>query len=157
MPLFGISIFNYHITEHFHCHYNHDVHHRLIFVHCPVHANFLEFTSQKLLVLRSLQWWRCRAKLASCDISKHQMTKHERHCLTSRLHLKKIFNFDVCVVWCSDGPINSQEYKSFEIHVVPIKISMTEYHHWINGQVHHVGKWDMVYPVTYLFSLLWST
>ena len=32
------------------------------------------------------------------------------------------------------GSINSQEYKSSEIYVVTIKISMTEYHHWINGQ-----------------------
>ena len=30
---------------------------------------------------------------------------------------------------CADGPINSQEYKSFEIYAVTIKISMTEYHH----------------------------
>ena len=43
------------------------------------------------------------------------------------------WTFDVCVVWwCADGPINSQEYKSFAIYVVTIKISMTEYHHWIN-------------------------
>ena len=26
----------------------------------------------------------------------------------------------------SDGPLNSQEYKSFDIYVVPIKIFMTE-------------------------------
>ena len=33
-----------------------------------------------------------------------------------------MFNFDVCVVWwCSDGPINSQEYKSFEFYAVIIK------------------------------------
>ena len=61
------------------------------------------------------------------------------------MHLKTLFNiveapfkillnFDVCAVWwCSDGPINSQEYTRFEIHAVSIKISMTEYHHWING------------------------
>ena len=49
---------------------------------------------------------------------------------------KKKLNFDVCVVWwCSTGPINSQEYKSLEIYAVAIKISMTEYHHWINGLV----------------------
>ena len=36
------------------------------------------------------------------------------------------------------GPITSQEYKTFEIHVVTIQISMTEYHHWINGQAHHL-------------------
>ena len=52
---------------------------------------------------------------------------------------KKLLNFDVCVVWwCSDGPLNSQEYKSFEIYVVSIKISMTEYHHWINDLVDHL-------------------
>ena len=54
--------------------------------------------------------------------------------------LKKLLNFDVCVVWwwCSDGPINSQEYKSFEIYAVTIKIFMTEYHHWINSQAYHL-------------------
>ena len=32
---------------------------------------------------------------------------------------KKLLNIDVCVVWwCSDGPINSQEYKSFDIYCV---------------------------------------
>ena len=52
---------------------------------------------------------------------------------------KKLLIFDVCVVWwCSDGPINSQEYKSFEIYAVSIKISMTEYHHWINGLADHL-------------------
>ena len=40
---------------------------------------------------------------------------------------KKLLNYDVCVVWCSEGSINSQEYKSFEIYAVTIKISMTEY------------------------------
>ena len=35
-------------------------------------------------------------------------------------------NFDVCVVWwCSDGPLNSQEYKSFEIYAVSIKMNIT--------------------------------
>ena len=29
---------------------------------------------------------------------------------------EKLWNFDVCVVWwCSDGPVNSQEYKSFKL------------------------------------------
>ena len=52
---------------------------------------------------------------------------------------KKLLNFDVCVVWrCSDGQINNQEYKSFEIYAVTIKIYMTEYHHWINGQAYHL-------------------
>ena len=51
---------------------------------------------------------------------------------------KNLLNFDVCVVrWCSDGPINSQECKSFEIYAVTIKISMTEYHHRINSQANH--------------------
>ena len=52
---------------------------------------------------------------------------------------KKNLNFDVCVVWwCSDGPLNSQEYKSFDIYTVSIKISMTEYHHWINDLADHL-------------------
>ena len=39
---------------------------------------------------------------------------------------KKLLNFDVCVVWwSSDGPLNSQEYKSFGIYAVSIKISIT--------------------------------
>ena len=41
-------------------------------------------------------------------------------------------NFDVCIVWCSDGSIKSRAYKSLEIYVVPNKISMTEYHNLIN-------------------------
>ena len=50
---------------------------------------------------------------------------------------KQLLNFNGCVVWwCSDGPIYSQEYQSFEINAVTIKISMTEYHHWINGQTY---------------------
>ena len=54
-----------------------------------------------------------------------------------RLGWKNCWTFDGCVVWwCSDGPINSQECKSFEIYAVTIKIFMTEYHHWINGQAH---------------------
>ena len=32
--------------------------------------------------------------------------------------------------------INSQEYKSFEIDAITIKISMTEYHHVINRQTY---------------------
>ena len=53
--------------------------------------------------------------------------------------LKKLLNFDVCVVWwCSDGPLNSQEYKIFEIYAVSIKISMTAYHRWINNLVDHL-------------------
>ena len=38
------------------------------------------------------------------------------------------------------GQLNSQEYKSFEIYAVPINIhiSMTEYHHLINGQAYHL-------------------
>ena len=52
---------------------------------------------------------------------------------------KELLNFNVCVVWwCSDGSINSQGYKSFEIYAVTIKISMTEYHHWLNGQANQI-------------------
>ena len=53
---------------------------------------------------------------------------------------KILLNIDVWAVykWCSDGPINSQEYTSIEICAVAIKISMTEYHHWINGQAYHL-------------------
>ena len=52
---------------------------------------------------------------------------------------KKLLNSDVCVVWwCSNGPVNSQEYKSFDFYTVSIKISMTEYQHWINGQADHL-------------------
>ena len=43
---------------------------------------------------------------------------------------KKKLNFDVYVVWwCSDGPINTQEYNSYEIYAVSANISMTQYHH----------------------------
>ena len=43
-----------------------------------------------------------------------------------------------CVVykWCSDGSINIQEYKSFELDAVTIKIYMAEYHHLINCRVY---------------------
>ena len=34
--------------------------------------------------------------------------------------------------------MTSQEYKSFEIYAVTINISMTEYHHWINGRAYHL-------------------
>ena len=36
------------------------------------------------------------------------------------------------------GPLNSQEYNSFEIYAVSIKISMTEYHHRINDLADHL-------------------
>ena len=36
--------------------------------------------------------------------------------------------------WCEDGSKNSQEYNSFEIYVVTIKISMNEYYNSINNQ-----------------------
>ena len=52
---------------------------------------------------------------------------------------KKLLNCDVCVVWWyPDGPLNSQEYKSIEIYAVSIKISMNEYHRWINNLVDHL-------------------
>ena len=35
----------------------------------------------------------------------------------------KLFNFDVCVVkWYSDGSINGQEHKSFDIYAVTINM-----------------------------------
>ena len=79
--------------------------------------------------------------------------------------LKKLLNFDVRVVWwCSVEPLNSQEYKSFEIYAVSIKISMTEYHHWINDLVDYLflhsslwGEMSMAFLVTYIFLLFWST
>ena len=54
-----------------------------------------------------------------------------RHCLLNIVQARLLFffNSDVCVVGCSDGQINSQEYKSFEMYAVTGKISMTEYHH----------------------------
>ena len=75
--------------------------------------------------------------------------------------LKKLLNFDVCVVWWSStGPINSQEYKSFEMYAVFIKISMTEYYHWIEGLEDHLfqhsslwGEMSMVFLVTFIFLL----
>ena len=50
------------------------------------------------------------------------------------------FNFDVCVWWYLDGPINNQEYNIFEIYAVTIKlhVSMTDYSHWINSQAYHL-------------------
>ena len=38
--------------------------------------------------------------------------------------------------WCSDGSVNGQEYKSFEIDAVTLKISMTEFHRLINRQAY---------------------
>ena len=35
-----------------------------------------------------------------------------------------------------DQSKNSQEYKRFDISAVIIKISMTEYHNWINRQTY---------------------
>ena len=62
---------------------------------------------------------------------------------------KELLNFDVCVVWwCSDRPINSQEYKSFDIYAVSIKISMTEYHHWIT-------VWLTIYFNTAVYGEKW--
>ena len=56
----------------------------------------------------------------------------------------------------SDGPINSQEYKSFEIYAVSSKISMTEYRHY--QSIRHISLWgemNMIFLVTCLFSLFW--
>ena len=60
----------------------------------------------------------------------------------------------------SDGPINSQEYKSSDIGAITIKISMTEYHHLIDRQTYGLfygDNHDMVNPVTCLISLLSNT
>ena len=73
-----------------------------------------------------------------------RLTYHEHKALQTLFNiveapLKKLLNCDVCVVWCcSDGPLNSQQHKSFEIYAVSVKISMTEYHHWINGLADHL-------------------
>ena len=55
---------------------------------------------------------------------------------------------------------NSQEYKSFDIYVVTIKISMTEYRYLINSLAHGLfwhyslwGKWGGFFQVTCIFSL----
>ena len=80
-----------------------------------------------------------------------------RHCLTLwRLHLKICWTLmSVFVWWCSDGPLNCQGFKSFEIYAVSIKISMIEYHQWINDLVDHLffhsslwGEMSMVFLVT---------
>ena len=82
-----------------------------------------------------------------------------------------MLNFDTCLccmmMFRSYGSINSQEYKSFEIYAVPINIhiSMTEYHHLINGQAYHFSNTAVngekrvikINLVTCLFSLFWST
>ena len=62
------------------------------------------------------------------------------------------------------GSIKSQEYKSFEINDVTIKISMTKYHHWIlNSLIHHLfyhyslsGEMSMIFLVTCIFLLFWN-
>ena len=64
-------------------------------------------------------------------------------------------------VQMDDGSVNSQEYKSFEIYAVTIKISMTEYHQstfnkpsdwwFILTQQSIWWKMSMVNPVTCLF------
>ena len=50
--------------------------------------------------------------------------------------------------------------KVLKIYVVIIKISMTGYHHWINGQTYHLfyhsslwGEMSKINPVTCLFHL----
>ena len=40
-----------------------------------------------------------------------------------------------------DWSINSQEYNYFEIYAFTIKISMIEYHPWINGQDYNLFSW----------------
>ena len=49
---------------------------------------------------------------------------------------KTEMKFDICLVWwCSNGPLNSKEYKSLKF-IVTIKISMIEYDDWSNSQAH---------------------
>ena len=62
---------------------------------------------------------------------------------TSGISTWKLMNFDICVVY-DDVQIDRNNKKknrnttSFVIYSVTIKISMTEYHHWINGQAYHL-------------------
>ena len=61
---------------------------------------------------------------------------------------------------CSDGPINSQEYKSFEIYAVTLKTSMTEYQQVLNKRsgspfiLIQQFMGDIVNPVISLFETL---
>ena len=52
--------------------------------------------------------------------------------------------------WCSEGSLNSLEYKSSGIFAVPIEISLTEYHYLINNL-------NMVYSNTVVYGgkLVW--
>ena len=64
----------------------------------------------------------------------------------TQVHKVMVKYYDVCVIyWCSDASINSQEYESFDIYAVIIKISMTEYHHLINRTVLMVQSKTAVY------------
>ena len=58
----------------------------------------------------------------------HEIRAYKDMCnIVEARSLKKWLNFDVCVVWwCSDGSINNQEYTSYQIDAVSIKISLTE-------------------------------
>ena len=38
----------------------------------------------------------------------------------------------------NDVQMEQPGMQQFEIYAVTIKISMTEYHHWINSQAHHL-------------------
>ena len=55
---------------------------------------------------------------------------------------QKLLNFDVCDVWFMYDDVQKDQQpgiqKIFEIYEVSIKISMTEYHHWINDLVDHL-------------------
>ena len=54
--------------------------------------------------------------------------------------LQKNFELLMSVLYddVQDGPLHSQEYKSLKFMRPSIKISMTEYHHWINDLVDQI-------------------
>ena len=122
---------------------NHHIYNHLFF-HMP--SNFDIFESGRLLQTDHT-WPQPESATQFSLSSQNTSTQHQKKLITSLKTLFNIveapFNFFfllwcLCCLWCSDGPINSQEYKSFEIYAVSIKISMTEYHHWINDLVDHL-------------------
>ena len=95
---------------------------------------YLKFTDPWYWFSTFLAWW----KYVAINLyPSHQITLMTLfNIVVDRYNF--FLNFDVCVVWCSEGSRNSQECKSFEIDTVTIKKSMTEYHHWINGLADHL-------------------
>ena len=79
--------------------------------------------------------------------------------------LKKLLNFDVCVVWwCSDGPLNSQEHNFF-IYLCGLYQDIYDWISPLNKRSgrpfiltqQSMGEMSMVFLVTCIFSLFWST